>query len=387
MTRRAVVAGMIGTFPVGGVVWDYGQYLLGLDSLGFEVWYLEDTGAWSYDAAAGAYEPSGRYGAAFLEQELVALLPSMAGRWHFRSADGTRFGIEESQVLDVLAEADVFLNVSGGTILRPGYRACRRTVFIDTDPGWNHFVVLPRADAEAGDEPAPFRAHDAFFTYALRIRTAGCSLPTLGLEWQPTVPPVALDRWAPDPPGAAWTTVLSWDNYGAPIVVGDRRYGSKAEEFDKVLGLPVRVAVPFELAIGGADPPLATLTGAGWGLVDGPAATRTAADYRGFVQRSRGEVSVAKQVYVGTRSGWFSCRSVCYLAAGHPVVLQDTGYSSVLACGDGIVPFVSGEDAVAALQRVEADFEGHAAAARRHAEETFAAELVVADLLDHAGVS
>jgi len=90
---KAIVTGMIGTYPVGGVAWDYGQYALGLERMGFEVFYLEDTGCPSYDPAAKCYGEDCSYAVGFLEQALGQLSPQLADRWHFRSADGQTFGL------------------------------------------------------------------------------------------------------------------------------------------------------------------------------------------------------------------------------------------------------------------------------------------------------
>jgi hypothetical protein len=335
---RAVVTGMIATYPVGGVVWDYGQYALGLERLGFEVTYLEDTGLPTYDPEQGTYGDDPSYGVAFLEHSLAELSPLLGGRWHFRAADGRTFGLPAPAVVEAVAGADLFLNVSGSCLLRDEYMACRHKVLIDTDPGYNHFVNYPRWDANPGWQGTHgYRAHDSFFTYAERLGRPDCPLPDLGLPWRPTRPPVVPDCWAPEPPGERWTTVMTWDNFRRPIEHSGVTYGTKEREFGRVERLPARVRAgyPFEVAVGGADPPRSRWRELGWSVIDSHPVSRTAGGYRSYLQRSRGEFSVAKNVYVATRCGWFSCRSVCYLAAGRPVVLQNTGFSEVLPTGRG----------------------------------------------------
>lgn len=387
MVVRAVVAGMIGTFPVGGVAWDYGQYVLGLEQLGFDVFYLEDNGCWSYDGDTGTYSDTGEYGAAFLATALAEIGSSVGARWHFRAAGGTAYGSSADEAAEAVASADVLVNVSGATLLRPEYRSCRRTVLVDTDPGWNHFVTFPRRDRAAADERAAgYRAHDCFFTYATRIGESGCDLPLLDIEWLPTVPPVALDAWRPRPPGATWTTVLSWDNYRAPVVAGSRRFGSKADELAALIDLPRRTDAQLELALGGVDPPTDELRAHGWRVIDGPQVTRTPGLYRSYVESSRGELSVAKNIYVATGSGWFSCRSACYLAAGRPVVVQDTGFSAHLPTGEGVLAFSNAEEALDGIKAVESDYEAHAAAARDVATRHLAADVVLGRMLEQAGV-
>ncbi len=389
-TRKpiAVVSGMIATYPVGGVAWDYGQYALGLEALGYEVWYLEDTGMQTYDPTAGRYGSDASYGVDFLARSLAALSPTLGERWHFRDPDGNTFGVAASVVRDVLAAADVFVNVSGCTLLRDEYMACARKVLIDTDPGWNHFVNYPRWErGEGWPGTHGFRGHDAFFTYATQIGRPGCLLPDFGLRWRPTWPPVVLDRWAAKPPGLTWTTVMTWNNFRQPVVVGERSFGTKEMEFPRIESLPSRVpGAVLELAVGGSEPPVRHWRELGWHVCSSESVSRTLDDYHTYLTTSRGEISVAKNLYTATRSGWFSCRSVCYLAAGLPVVVQDTGFADLLPTGAGLFAFDDLEGAVAAVSAVEADYGRHSAAARAVAEEHFDASRVLDLLLTEAGV-
>src|SRR5258707_10919784 len=94
---KAVVTGMIATFPVGGVAWDYGQYALGLERLGVEVYYLEDTGWQTYDPTTGLYGEDCTYAVRFLVQALSSLSPTLGARWHFRNMDGRTFGLPAAE--------------------------------------------------------------------------------------------------------------------------------------------------------------------------------------------------------------------------------------------------------------------------------------------------
>lgn len=386
---KAVVTGAIATFPVGGVAWDYGQYALGLERLGFDVYYLEDTGIYSYDADARSYGEDESYGVGFLAESLAALSPKLGERWHYRHFTGRTHGVSPEEILAAVASADVFLNVSGIAMLRDEYLASRRKVLIDTDPGWNHFVRYPEWDRDGPAEGcASFRAHDSFFTYAERLGESDCELPALGLEWHPTRPPAVVDAWdGGEEPGDRWTTVLTWNNYGRPVEHDGRVYGSKDLEFARIEDLPGATELTLEVAAGGVDPPVERWREKGWSVVDSTDVSRSADDYRSYIRRSRGELSVAKNIYVATRSGWFSCRSACYLAAGRPVVVQDTGWSELIPSGDGLFAFSDADDAVAALEKVSADWPHHAAAAQSVAREHFAAEVVLGDLLERVGIA
>ena len=385
----AVVTGMIATYNVGGVAWDYGQYALGLERLGFDVYYLEDTGWEAYDPRIGDYGSDYSYGVEFLRRELELLSPSLATRWHVRGMDGETHGMATDDLVAVVADAEVFLNVSGASLVRQEYVPSRRKVLIDTDPGWNHFRNYKLWDLEEKHwyGTAGWRAHDHFFTYAERIGQPGCRLPAMGLDWMTTRPPVVLDRWRSRGPGAAWTTVMTWDNFREPIEHEGELYGTKELEFGKIETLPSSIDIPLEVAVGGSLPPIDRWRDLGWSVRESASISRTADDYRAYIEASRGELSVAKNVYVATASGWFSCRSCCYLAAGRPVVVQDTGFSEIIPTGDGLLAFSTLDDARRALLAVEADYEHHQDAARRLAERYFRAETVLEHLLQRIGVS
>lgn len=341
-----------------------------------------------FDPSDPDYTEDEAYGVAFVAEALQCLSPRLGARWHVRTRDGRTFGLSVDDVETAVAEADVFLNVSGACRLRDAYLRCDRTLLIDTDPGWNHFVKFPRSLAGEDDAAHPFTRHDAFFTYAENLGRAGCSLPDFGLPWRPTRPPVVLDRWRPRGRGDRWTTVMSWANYTEPLVDADGiEYGAKDWEFPVVEPLPHRVGATLEIAAGGIRPPVDRWRALGWSVVDSTAISRTVDDYRSYIEGSRGELSVAKNVYVATGSGWFSCRSACYLAAGRPVVLQDTGFSDHLPVGNGLLCFTTTKEAATAIETVEADLAQHGEAAREVAVEHLAADRVLGDLLNTAGVS
>jgi hypothetical protein len=422
VVKKAVVAGMIGSFPLGGVSWDYGQYLLGFEQLGFEVYYLEDTGSQTYNPETQQYGENCSYAVRYIADALTSLSPTLSEHWHFKGMDGDVYGMPERDLKRIIEHADIFLNVSGGTILRDEYMSCPHKVLIDTDPGWNHFRNFPVQDAfgclQRGDregarrllETVPgtsqradldewwnsslnwhkahsYRAHDHFFTYAQRIGKPGCKLPELGIKWYVTRPPVILDCWHPQCAGDKWTTVMTWKSFPELVQHDGWTYGGKELEFHKIEELPA--CMPgrgFELALGGTQAPIDRWQSRGWNVLDARTCSRTGNEYRSYVERSRGEVSIAKNVYVATRSGWFSCRSVCFLAAGRPVVLQDTGYSDTIPTGSGLFAFNTLEEAHRAIVMIEDEYEAHSLAAREIARSHFDAKAVLSDLLGQVGL-
>jgi hypothetical protein len=379
---------MIATYPVGGVAWDYGQYAVGLEQLGFEVYYLEDTGGQTYDPIKREYGDDCSYGVQFLRQSLAELSPSLAERWHFRDALGNAFGLPTDRLSEVIANCDLFLNVSGGTLLRDEYMMARNKVLIDTDPGWNHFVNYPRWDAQPGwQNTHGYRAHDHFFTYAERLGTADCLLPDMGLTWHPTRPPVVLDMWRPEGSGSTWTTIMTWNNFCQPVEYKEQTFGTKEMEFAKIESISKRhPAVRFQVATGGSGAPVERWRNIGWQVIDSHSVSEAVNDYRDYIETSRGELSVAKNLYVATRSGWFSCRSACYLAANRPVVVQDTGLSEVLPTGRGLLAFADTQEAEEAVAEVESDYAGHSRAAGEFAAEFLDSKRVIGRMLQHVGL-
>jgi hypothetical protein len=212
-------------------------------------------------------------------------------------------------------------------------------------------------------------------------------VPVERFTWLPTRQPVALDLWdGARGDGHAYTTIATWKSRNDVVYEGETYYWSKDREFERVIDLPRRRPVAFELATQVDAATAARLTGAGWRLRDSLEVSRDVASYRTFIQGSRGEFTVAKDQNVRLRSGWFSDRSACYLAAGRPVITQDTGFGNVLPTGKGLFAFRDLEDVLAAVDAIESDYAGHCRAAQEIAAEYFAAERVVGSLMERAGL-
>ncbi len=387
---RVVVTGLVATYPVGGVAWDYLQYVLGFRALGCEVYYLEDTGRWVYDPAEQTFVPDVRKNAGYLARALARLDPALADCWSVRASDGTHHGLDAAAVERLCAGTDLFLNVSGACWLRDTYRSARVAAYLDSDPCYSQ-AKLAAVDAGETDPELVLsadliRRHDVFFTLGEHIGAEDCLVPTCGLTWRPTRQPIHLPSWPVTPaPEAPFTTVMSWSIEPTSPVVGGRTFGGKDVEFLRFLELPSRTPETLEVALSGKAP-RARIAAAGWQLRDPLPVSATLDDYRRYLQGSRGEVSVAKNAYVATRSGWFSTRSAAYLASGRPVVLQDTGFSRHVPIGPGLHAFTTLDEAAAALAAVRASYPAACAHARAVAESEFAAERVLSRLLSDAGL-
>jgi hypothetical protein len=387
---KIVVSGLIGSYPLGGVAWDYLQFVKGFVALGCEVTYLEDTGQWAYDPRTGTFGEDASHNVRYLA-EVLARVPGMERSFAFRDPKGVVHGIGEEELARRCREADLFLNVSGAAYFRDEYRAARVCAYYDSDPLYTQAGVAAFDESGGSEDEARsvgwFRAHDVYFTMAESIHDPSCAIPRCGVEWKTTRQPITLDDWpvAFDANATRLTTVMSWKTKPALPVVGGRTYGGKDVELRRFLDLPRRVRTPLEIAVSGPAPK-DELVRAGWSLVDAAERSTTMEVYRDYIGRSRGEWSVAKEAYAATGSGWFSCRSACYLAMGKPVIVEDTGFSQHYPVGEGLFAFSDLGGAVRAIDALESDYRRHVDAARAIAERFFAAETVLEKLLYDAGL-
>jgi hypothetical protein len=385
-----IVTGYAATYPFGGATWDYLQYVIGFKRLGHRVYYLEDTGKWTWDIARNTFTDDARTNVAYLARSLAALEPALADHWAFRDVHDQYHGMSQAQVAQLCREADVFINYSGSCILREEYLACRTKVYLDTDPLYNQAgevdYLRGTADAETRWAVDYMLQHDRFLSFAENIGKPHCTIPTALFAWQPTRQPIVLDAWEkPDlPVRDVYSTIMSWQSNEGLVTLNGVVYGGKHAEFAKVINLPRRTSQALELAIGGGQPPVDLLYQHGWQVVNGYAVSADPWQYREYIRASKAEFSVAKQAYVATRSGWFSCRSACYLAAGKPVVVQDTGFSECIPTGKGILAFATEDEALEAIAQVNRDYPLHAAAALRLAREYFDASQVLQEFLQTA---
>lgn len=382
---RIIVFGILFWYPLAGVTYQFLHYLIGLRRLGYEPYYVEDSGRWIYDPKLNDLSPD----ATGNIQSVVPVLEAhgFGDRWGFRGnyPDGRCYGMSETDILRLYREADAFLNVTGAQEIREDHLRCPRRIYVESDPFASQVKVAQ------GDQGmvAALEAHDTLFTFGENIGQDDCEVPVEHFKWLPTRQPVVLDLWGggPPPADAPYTTITTWHNKGKDITFrGDRYYWTKDREFEKFLDLPSRRSAGFELAAGVDEEVRARLLRHGWRQTHSVEVSQLVDRYHDYIQRSRGEFTVARDQYVRPRTGWFSDRSACYLAAGRPVITQETGFSKFLPSGRGLFGFRTMEDILAAVDAIESDYEAHCHAARDIAAEYFAAEKVVGSLMARAGL-
>ena len=369
----------------GGHTWVFLQYLLGLRELGVDpvlVDWLEPEMCRTRAGEPSAVETS--WNVAYLAEVMDRF--GLGDRWAVLH-DGGRsvLGMDAAALDRAVGSAALLLNVNGFVHHERVLSRVPVRAYLDIDPGFGQmWRALGLHD--------PFAGHDAFITIGERIGQPGCTIPTNGLDWITTPQPVALEHWpvqAAPAPGAGFTSVASWRGPFAPIEYEGVTYGLRVHEFRRFAGLPARTPERLEVALDIHDADTADLEllrSNGWHLADPAVEAADPWAYRDYVQRSKGELMIAKHMYVASRSGWLSDRSICYLASGRPVVAQDTGLADLYPVGEGLLSFSDPGEAAAALADVARDYGRHSRAARALAEQHFAAPLVVGRLLAELGV-
>jgi len=379
----AVVSGYLVRCPLGGYAWQVLHYVLGLEALGFETYFHESTEYYSdcFEPRTGNMTDDPAAGLEFISRFMAA--HGLADRWVFEDTWRNRsFGLASEARRALFEGARLWITLAA--VNRPPAQRRNRegTVFIDIDPGYT------QVRAAAGDAALLelLREHRTHFTVGEHIGSASCAVPTGGFAWKATRPPVLLSLWTPVPARreAPYTTIGKWDEARREVEVNGERFSwRKRSEWMKFLELPERAGESFLLAMDAAKSPadLARLRARGWTVVDPIEMSVDPDNYRDFIRDSKGEFTVAKDLNVRLRTGWFSDRAACYLAAARPVINQDTGFDDLFPVGKGLFGYRDLEEAVGAFAAVRADYDAHCAAARRLAEEYFDASRVLRELI------
>ena len=388
---RLVVLGMMGRCPFGGQTWLYLNWLRGLQRLGHEVWYVEDDESWPYDPVACTATTDCGYAVDHVRSCLERI--GMGDRWAFRfvdvHGDDTRtWGLSDDALDGLYRTSDAILNVVGATDMRDVHMEAPRRVYVQTDPVHSE-LMLARGDEHTREA---FAAHDVIVTYGENYGADDCGVPTGGTPYGRTRQPVDLELWpmAYTPGATHFTTIANYRTDGYDVEWGGTTFRwSKHHEWERFIDLPRRTDQRFELALSNAnDDDVERLRRHGWTL-SSPAEMSLDAfgAYPDFVRSSRGEFTVAKDQNVRLRSGWFSERDACYLASGKPVVAQDTAFGCSLPTGEGLFAVSDVDEAAAAVEAINSDYERHCRAAREIAEEYFDAPKVAAGMLAEAGLA
>jgi hypothetical protein len=367
-----------------GHTWQFLQYLLGLRHLGWDVLFLDELEQDMCVDSRG--RPSPVETSVNLEYFAAVMNDfGLAGSCALLHQGRSIFGVSRAVALERTSRSALLLNVMGYLADEELLAAAPRRVFLDTDPGYGQmWSQLGLANI--------FTGHDDHVTIAENIGRPGCGIPTAGISWLTTPQPVFLGAWpaACAPPSTAFTSIGAWRGPYAPIELGGVTYGLRVHEFRKFVELPRLTGGDFELALD-IDPAetsdLRLLDANAWRRVDPREVAATPAAYRAYLGSSFAELMVARGMYVQTRCGWFSERSICYLASGRPVLAQDTGLAGLYPLGRGLLAFETVDEAAAGVEEIRGHYDLHSRAARELAEAHFGSDLVLGRLLGSLGVA
>jgi hypothetical protein len=363
----------------GGATWAVLQYALGLERLGHNVVFVEQIDPDAVKPEGVALDRSRN--AAYFDQVTTSF--GLADRSALLvSGSRETIGLPYARLVELGRDADILINISGILTDETLLSTAPVRIYLDLDPAFNQLWHASGIDMRFG-------GHTHFVTVGQALGSPQCAVPTCGLEWITTVPPVVLDQWPGPQKSAAdaYTTIGHWRAYGS-IEYEGVHYGQKVHSMRPLMSLPTLTGARFTMALAihpDEEKDLSALAENRWALVDPQKAAGTPERYRSFIQGSRGELGIAKLGYVVSQSGWFSDRSVCYLASGRPVIAQETGFTRFLPSGEGLLSFDTTEDIVAAVEDVEGDYTRHSNTARAIAEEHFDSDRVLARLVERVG--
>ena len=390
--KKIIVLGFMGGCPIAGVIWQHVHYIVGLQRLGHEVYYVEDTSNYPYNPVT--LDLSADFSYALETLRKLASQHGFEGRWAYCARYKEPFaiaGMERVALLKLYKEADCALNICGSHDLNEDLALIHHLIYVESDPG----VEQIKIDKGEQDTIDYCRAHQHLFTFGENIGTPTFPVPLHGFTWLPTRQPVVTDLWCaaaeapPPPPKALLTSICNWSTGNKKdILWRDSNYlWSKSQAFLRFVEAPKRSGEPLELAADIANESERKLLLENDWKIMLPRDLSVGWDgYRDYIRGSKGEFTCAKDQYVRLNTGWFSDRTACYLAAGRPAITQETGFTRHYGGNQGLLSFSTMDEIVEAVASIRDDYERHSRAALAIARDIFEAEKVLASLLERAGV-
>jgi hypothetical protein len=385
MTTVIVSGAIANKLLNGGEAWTRLSYIFGLRKLGFDVYFVEqiDPATCVDDVGKPASFEASANVAWF--RHIVDQFGLMGRAALVEASTRRTDGISYDELLEIAESAALLVNISGNLHYEGLMRRIPRKAYIDLDPGFTQFWYAERNAATR------LAGHEYYFTVGENIGRPSCSIPTGDIRWRPTRQPVVLEHWPVCTEGdpSRFTTIANWRGPFGPVTYGGKTFGLKVHQFRKYIDLPLHVDGTFEIALNihPADhQDRESLLRHSWRLVDPKEVAGDPFAFQRYVQASGAEFSAAQQIYVDTRSGWFSDRTVRYLASGKPVLVEDTGLAEIYEIGQGLVTFSSLDEAAAGANYILQNYTAHARAARQLAETRFESSSVLRELIDEVGI-
>ncbi len=387
--KRIVVMGFMGSMPIAGVIWQHIHYVVGLQRLGHDVYYIEDSARFPYNPET--FEISDEFDYAGETLDRLAREFGFENRWGFCARylkSKPTAGLSLKEIRQLYRDADAIFNICGTQEFNDDLLKSDRLIYIESDPG----VEQIKIDKCVKSTVDYLGRHHALFTFGENVGRDTFPVPKHGLKWLPTRQPVVTDLWKTNrrpAPAALFTSIANWSTSGLKDITwrGEKYLWSKSREFIRFVAAPKKCGETFELATDIKDRKTHDrFVRNRWRLKSPHQLSVDYWSYRNYIQRSKGEFTVAKDQYVRLKTGWFSDRSACYLAAGRPVITQETGFTDNYGGNAGLLAFKSLGEIVETVRKINRDYSKHSRAARQIAREVFEAETVLASLLDRAGI-
>jgi hypothetical protein len=387
--KRIIVMGFMGSMPIAGVIWQHIHYIVGLQELGHDVYYIEDSARLPYNPETCQVNNDFGYTARILGR--LAGEFNFKNRWAFcaRYLKGNpTAGLVLRKIRQLYRDADAILNICGAQEFNDDLLQSDRLIYIESDPGVEQIKIAKRTRSTIDY----LRRHRALFTFGENVGTKKFPVPTHGFKWLPTRQPVVLDFWKTKRPpahAALFTSIANWSTSGLKDISwrGEKYLWSKSREFLRFVAAPKKAGEPFELATSIKDRQTREKFERNNWLLRSPVdLSINYWLYRDYIQRSKGEFTVAKDQYVRLNTAWFSDRTACYLAAGRPVITQETGFTKLYGGDAGLFGFRSLGEIADAVKVINGNYLKHSDAARQIACEIFDAEKVLGSLLALAGI-
>src|SRR5678815_1678791 len=212
--KRLIVMGFMGSCPIAGVIWQHLHYIVGLQRLGHDVYYIEDSARLPYEPVRGEITEDATYAGKTLDT--LARQYGFEGRWAFcaRYLPGHDcLGLPKERMVELYRHADAILNICGTQELNDDLCQSDRLIYVESDPGVGQIKIDKNENAAI----AYLAAHRALFTFGENIGSAAFPVPLHGMRWLPTRQPVVTEFWqtyATPPPGAVFTSIANWNTSG-----------------------------------------------------------------------------------------------------------------------------------------------------------------------------
>src|SRR6185295_8951028 len=255
--KRIVVMGFMGSMPIAGVVWQHIHYVVGLQRLGHDVFYVEDSARLPYNPETFEVMDEFDYAAKVLDR--LARDFDFKNRWAYcaRYLPGNpTAGFSLKKIRELYRDADAILNVCGTQEFNDDLLASNRILYIESDPA----VEQIKVDKKIESTRKYLGRHHALFTFGENVGTKKFPVPTHGLKWLPTRQPIVTDLWQTrkQPPRAAvFTSIANWSTSGLKDITwrGEKYLWSKSREFLRFVAAPNKSGETFELATNIKDDP------------------------------------------------------------------------------------------------------------------------------------